>query len=152
MQYINHWPDIKELALPETVSQDLHGQLLQPFDSEASAKEFWKDAPSTIIILDPSDNITQLKESEAWKSIEFTLTYPEYTSTLNNGYQLLVAIVMEKSHFLRGHQTYSLKYVRVELPYPSYQGWNIFTFIVYQWNLKATLYGDSTLVTKVVWV
>ena len=93
MQYINHWPDMAELALPEAVSQDLHQQLLQPFDSLGEAKEFWQEAPSTIIILDPSDTIAQLKDSDTWNQIEFALTYPEYTLPLNMGYQLLVAIV-----------------------------------------------------------
>ena len=93
MQYINHWPDITELALPETVAQDLQQRLLEPFDSAASTKEFWQEAPSTIIILDPLDSITSLKASEAWTQIEFALTYPEYTLPLKMGYQLLVAIV-----------------------------------------------------------
>ena len=41
MQYINHWPDMAELTLPETLTQDLFGRLFQPFDGDASAKEFW---------------------------------------------------------------------------------------------------------------
>ena len=93
MQYINHWPDMAELTLPEEVSQDLHRQLLEPFDSEASAKEFWKEAPSTIIILAPSDSIKDLKQDSAWSQIEFALTYPEYTVPLSKGYQLSVTIV-----------------------------------------------------------
>ena len=93
MQYINHWPDEAELSLPETVTQDLHRQLLEPFESETSAKEFWKEAPSTVIILDHSDSITALKGSEAWTQIEFALTYPEYTLPLTMNYQLMVAIV-----------------------------------------------------------
>ena len=93
MQYINHWPDVAELSLPEPVAQDLHRRLLEPFDSGTSAKEFWKESSTTIIILDPTDNITQLKESDAWTQIEFTLAYPEYTLPLKMGYQLLVAIV-----------------------------------------------------------
>ena len=93
MQYINPWPDMAKLNIPKAVSQDLQRRLLEPFDSVASAKEFWKEAPSTIIILDHTDNITQLNESEAWNQIEFTLTYPEYTVQLAMNYQLLVAIV-----------------------------------------------------------
>ena len=93
MQYINHWPDISKLALPKTVAQDLQQQLLEPFDSEASAKEFWKEAPSTIIILDPSESFKALKESDTWNQIEFALTYPEYTLQLKMDYQLSVAIV-----------------------------------------------------------
>ena len=93
MQYINHWPDMSELALPEAVAQDLQQQLLEPFDSVASAKAFWKESSSTLIILDHTDSITALKESDAWNQIEFALTYPEYTITLTMDYQLMVAIV-----------------------------------------------------------
>ena len=70
MQQINHWPDAAELSLPEAVTRDLHSQLLKPFDSEGEANEFWREAPSTVIILDPTDPI---EESEAWRQIEFIL-------------------------------------------------------------------------------
>ena len=93
MQYINHWPEMAELTLPEPVSHDLYRQLLEPFDSEGEAKNFWEEAPSTLIILDPTDNITQLKESDTWNQIEFALTYPEYTVPLSMDYQLSVTIV-----------------------------------------------------------
>ena len=93
MQYINHWPDMAKLNIPKAVSQGLYGQLLQPFDSDHDAKEFWKETFSTLIILEPSDSITSLKGSDEWKQIEFTLTYPEYTVPLSMDYQLLVAIV-----------------------------------------------------------
>ena len=93
MQYINHWPDKTKLALPETVARDLQHRLLEPFDSEQAAKEFWQEAPSTIIILDHTDSIKDLKEDSAWNQIEFALTYPEYTLPLSMNYQLLVAIV-----------------------------------------------------------
>ena len=94
MQQINHWPDdMAEMALPESVAQDLFLQLLQPFDSVGEAKKFWNETSTTLIILDPSDTIAQLKDSDTWNGIEFALTYPEYTLPLPLGYQLLVAIV-----------------------------------------------------------
>ena len=93
MQYITHWPDMAKLNIPEAVSQDLQHRLLEPFDSETSAKEFWQEAPSTIIILDSSDSITTLKGSDVWDQIEFSLTYPEYTVPLKMDYLLMVAIV-----------------------------------------------------------
>ena len=93
MQYINHWPDITEMALPDPVAQDLYRRLLEPFNSVSEAKEFWDETSTTLIILDPTDNITQLKESDVYSEIEFALTYPEYTVPLKLGYQLLVAIV-----------------------------------------------------------
>ena len=90
MQYINHWPDMAEITLPEAVSQDLYKQLLEPFDSEASARAFWDETSSTLIILDPSDTIS---ESEFQDQIDFALTYPEYTLPLSMDYLLMVAIV-----------------------------------------------------------
>ena len=116
MQYINHWPDMAELALPEAVSQDLYSQLLEPFDSaeeaknfweetrttiiilepfhsDTSSREFWQEAASSIIILDSIDTIEDTDQLLTWNQIGFTLTYPEYTVPLSNGYQLLVAIV-----------------------------------------------------------
>ena len=93
MQYINHWPDIAELALPETVAQDLFGQLLEPFDSIEEAKAFWEEAPSTVIIMEPSDTIEDLQGSDTWPQIEFALTYPEYSVPLSMDYMLSVTIV-----------------------------------------------------------
>ena len=93
MQYINHWPDMAELVLPEPVAQDLYGQLLEPFDSAGKAKDFWDETFSTIIILNSRDSITALKESDVWNELEFALTYPEYTVPLSMGYQLSVTIV-----------------------------------------------------------
>jgi len=92
MQHINHWPDITKLALPKTVAQDLYRQLLEPFENESAAKEFWREAPSTIIILDPLDSIKSLKGDDVWKQIEFALTYPEFTAPLKLNYQLMLAI------------------------------------------------------------
>ena len=93
MQYINHWPNSTKLALPEAVAKELYRQLLEHFDSVASAKQFWNESSTTIIIMDHSDTIEVLQQSEAWSQIEFTLTYPEYTLPLSMGYQLLLAIV-----------------------------------------------------------
>jgi len=93
MQYINHWPDKAELTLHETVSQDLYGQLLEPFDSTGEAIEFWEETSSILIILDTNDSINDLQQDSLWNQIEFALTYPEYTLPLSMGYQLSVAIV-----------------------------------------------------------
>jgi len=116
MQQINHWPDVAELSLPETVSRDLHRRLMEPFDSEGEAKEFWEETRTTIIILEPYhsdastrefwreaasdiiildsiDSMEDIEQSLTWNQIGFTLTYPEYTVSLPEGYQLLVAII-----------------------------------------------------------
>ena len=82
MQYINHWPDVAKLSLLETVAHNLLHQLLQPFADEIEAKQFWQETSSILVILDHSDSINDLKESDAWSQIEFALTYPEYTVPL----------------------------------------------------------------------
>ena len=92
MQQITHWPDMAELELPEEVSQDIHLHLLEPFESEQDAIDFWKETYCTLIILDPSDTINNLKQDPSWNQIEFALTYPEYDVPLSNGYQMLVAV------------------------------------------------------------
>lgn len=92
MQQIDHWPDKAKLTLPKELSQDLQQKLLQPFASETEAKQFWEETSTTLIILDPTDNIAQLKESDAWNQIDFALTYPEYTVPLNMDYTLSVTI------------------------------------------------------------
>ena len=73
MQQINHWPDMAELSLPETVSQDLQHRLLEPFNSVALAKAFWKETSSTTIILDRTDAIQELHRDLSWNQIGFTL-------------------------------------------------------------------------------
>ena len=120
MQYINHWPeDMAELTLPEAVSHDLHRQLTLPFESEQEAKDFWGEAPSSIIILESTDTIDALRISDTWNSIEFALTYPEYDIPLSNGYQMLVAVTTdsgggiylvvppELSHITKSHEEIS---------------------------------------------
>ena len=93
MQCFNHWPELSKLALPELVAQDFYQHLLMPFSNKSAAKEFWEDAPSTIIILNDFDSIAHLRGCVIWSQIEFALTYPEYTETLKDNYQVLLAIV-----------------------------------------------------------
>lgn len=93
MQWINHWPAITELTLPELVAQDLYRHLLLPFDTESIAREFWEEAPSTVIILNDTDTIEQLKHSALWEQIAFALTYPEYTEPLAMHYQVMLTIM-----------------------------------------------------------
>ena len=93
MQYKDHWPDTTTLNLPKAVSQDIHLHLLEPFESEQDAIDFWGESPSSIIILDPTDTFVSLQHSDVWNTIDFALTYPEYDASLSNGYQMLLAIV-----------------------------------------------------------
>jgi len=50
-------------------------------------------------------------------------------------------------------QTFSgwwIKLISDQSAGPSLLAWTIFPFLIYLWNLRATVYGGSTLVTKVV--
>ena len=92
MQQITHWSDMATLDLLEEVSHEIRTHLIAPFESEQEAIAFWQEAPSSIIILDSTDSIDSLQQSDNWNAIEFALTYPEYDVALSNGYQMLVAI------------------------------------------------------------
>ena len=92
MQQITQWPHTATLDLPAAVTQDIHNHLSAPFESEQEAIAFWKEAPSSIIILAPSDTLESLQQDEVWTTVEFALTYPEYDLSLSHGYQMLVAI------------------------------------------------------------
>lgn len=51
MQLLNHWPSENDISLPVEVKQALLTHLLEPFGDEKSAKVFWHDYPSMIVIL-----------------------------------------------------------------------------------------------------
>lgn len=93
MQCFNYWPELSKMALPELVAQDFYQHLLMPFSSKATAKEFWDDAPSSIIILNDFDCLDHLRGCVIWSQIEFVLSYPEYSEPLKLDYQVLLAIV-----------------------------------------------------------
>ena len=73
MQQITHWPDTATLDLPEEVSQDIHQHLLEPFESEQEAIDFWQEAPSTLIILDHTDSIEALQQGPDQRFDPFVL-------------------------------------------------------------------------------
>jgi len=74
------------------VAKEVWRQLLEPFETEEAAKAFWQKAPSTFIVLESGDSLSQLENSEAWLAIEFAITCPEYTEVLSLGYRLTMAI------------------------------------------------------------
>lgn len=98
MQFVNHWPVSKDLALPEPVKQSLLAHLIEPFGDEHTAKSFWSEYPSTIVILESSDSTDSLsKLSEITKQqIKFAFSSPEYSDELGMGYTIKLSITNDE--------------------------------------------------------
>jgi len=94
MQLINHWPVSNKLALPETIKQSLLAHLRQAFDDEATAKAFWIECPSTLIIIEESDTYSLLsKLSETTLAqIKFAISNPEYTEELGMNFTVKISV------------------------------------------------------------
>jgi len=97
MQLITHWPVSNKLALPETIKQSLLSHLRQVFDDEATAKTFWIECPSTLIIIEESDTYSLLsKLSETTLAqIKFAITNPEYTEELGMNFKVRLSIISD---------------------------------------------------------
>lgn len=97
MQLINHWPASSNLALPETIKKALLTHLIEPFGDNHSARSFWSEYPSLIIIIDELDTINSLnKLSESiQEQIKFAITNPEYTDELGMGYTVKLSIISD---------------------------------------------------------
>jgi len=97
MQLINHWPVSNNLALPETIKKSLLTHLTEPFGDEITAKSFWSEYPSTIVIIEKSDTNNSLsKLSETTQDqIKFTITNPEYSDDLGLGYTVKLSIISD---------------------------------------------------------
>lgn len=97
MQLINHWPVSNKLALPETIKQSLLTHLTEPFGDEITAKSFWSEYPSTIIIIENSDTtnlISKLSETTL-AQIKFAITNPEYTEELGMNFTVRLSIISD---------------------------------------------------------
>jgi len=97
MQIINHWPASSNLALPETIKKALLTHLIEPFGDNHSAKYFWSEYPSSIIIIDELDTISSLNKLSkiTQEQITFAITNPEYTDELGRGYTVKLSIISD---------------------------------------------------------
>ena len=102
MQLINHWPSNSYIALPQEVKKVLLIHLLEPFGDEESAKIFWQDYPSMIVIIDQNDSIDSLQwlDDELQHQISFAQTNPEYSDTLALGYSIKLSITSDAGNGL----------------------------------------------------
>ena len=98
MQIIKEWPASLKLALPETVKQALLNHLIEQFSDEATAQDFWVECPSTLIIIEASDNVGTLVliDITTRQQVEFAITNPEYSEALNNDYTINLSIVNDE--------------------------------------------------------
>jgi hypothetical protein len=97
MQLLNHWPSESDISLPEQVKHALLAHLLEPFGDEESAKAFWHDYPSMIIIVKPIDSTSSLQwlNDELQHQVEFAQTNPEYSDILALGYSVKLSITSD---------------------------------------------------------
>ena len=102
MQLLNHWPSENDISLPVEVKQALLTHLLEPFGDEKSAKVFWHDYPSMIVIFDQNDptSLHQCFSDELQHQISFAQTNPEYSDTLALGYSIKLSIISDAGNGL----------------------------------------------------
>ncbi len=100
MQLLKHWPS--EIALPEEVKQALLTHLTEPFGDEESAKIFWLEYPSMIVIFAPNDPLDSIQwlNDELQCQIEFAQLNPEYSDTLALGYNIKLSITSDAGNGL----------------------------------------------------
>lgn len=113
MQLINHWPSESDISLPEEVKQALLTHLIEPFGDQESAKTFWQEYPSMIIVItenDISDSLLFL-DDEIQHQIEFAHTNPEYEEYLSADYVVKLSITNDQ-----GNGVYLIAPVAFELP------------------------------------
>ena len=98
MQLILTWPANINLALPETIKQSLIAHLIVPFGDEESAKSFWSEYPSTLIIIDDTDSIATLNKlpQVTQQQIKFAISNPEYSDDLGMGYRVNLSITNDE--------------------------------------------------------
>ena len=113
MQLINHWPSENDISLPEEVKQALLAHLIEPFGDQESAKTFWRDYPSMIIVITQNDlNKSVLcLDDELQHQIEFAHTNPEYEEHLSVDYVIKLSITNDE-----GNGVYLIAPVGFEIP------------------------------------
>jgi len=95
MQLINHWPISNKLALPESIKQSLLVHLAEPFGDEITAKSFWSEYPSTIIVIEKTDtaNLVSKLSETSLEQIKFAISNPEYTEELGMNFTVKLSII-----------------------------------------------------------
>ena len=92
------WPEPDPLPLPSAVCSELFNHLLEAFESEEAAKQYWSDIPTVLIILNADDSHESLcnESDEFKKQLTFALTYPEFVISIGTHYRLVLAIFTDE--------------------------------------------------------
>ena len=92
------WPEPDQLPLPSAVCTELFNHLLEAFDSEAAAKQYWSAITTVLIILNADDSYESLcnESDEFQKQLTFALTYPEFVIPVGTHYHLTLAIFTDE--------------------------------------------------------
>ncbi len=110
MQLITNWSELSSLPIPHQVKQALLKSLIEPFNDETKAEYFWQTygnslvlfssddtAESFVLSYDNSSDVRHEKLPEELRNkINFSLTYPEFTEQLAQGYKLSLTIMNDE--------------------------------------------------------
>ena len=93
-----NWPEPGQLPVSEAVYTELISHLLEAFSSEYSAKQYWNEIPTVLIILEAEDSsdVINNETDELQSQIEFALTYPEFVTPIGEHYRLALAIFSDE--------------------------------------------------------
>tara|TARA_R110002167_G_scaffold53233_7_gene152782 strand:- start:55 stop:414 length:360 start_codon:yes stop_codon:yes gene_type:complete len=113
MQLINHWPSANDISLPDVAKQALLAHLIEPFGGQGTAKTFWHDYPSMIIIITKNDvnESVLLLDDEIQHQVEFAHSNPEYEEHLSAEYIVKLSITSDE-----GNGVYLITPAGFELP------------------------------------
>jgi len=98
MQVIKSWPDDVDLSIEDEIKQALIRMLVEPFDSDQMAKEFWSTYGNTLVIIATEDTREELENrpEQLQQQLNFALSYPEFVEKLPLGYQLSLTIFSDE--------------------------------------------------------
>ncbi|WP_297306356.1 hypothetical protein [Neptuniibacter sp.] len=98
MQIITTWPDKGALNLTEDIYYEAIRHLIEGFDSEDLAKQYWQDIPTVFIHLTADDNHSAVgtMSDEVRGQIQFALDYPEFVVPIGEDYQLALAVFSDE--------------------------------------------------------
>lgn len=99
MYAITEWPGDIALSIPVKIKDEIISLLVEPFDDEAEAKQFWQEYGNTFCILLADDNdksILATLSEQAQLQLQFALEYPEFVEELSDCYKLSLTIMNDE--------------------------------------------------------
>jgi len=110
MQLITNLSELSNLPIPHQVKQALLKSLIEPFNDETKAEYFWQTYGNSLVLFSSDDTAESFALSyddsssveseripeELRNKINFSLTYPEFTDSLPEGYKLSLSIMNDE--------------------------------------------------------